>query len=376
MRVLIQQRSARSLAVSPGGDAVKAEETQRALQILGVQVDMSSELAPELDNVDVVNIFNLVRPQEGWHQMRNAKRHGLPVVLSTVYCDAWVVDSSARTGIVGRLAAMGNRDMVEAAKALGRGVARGELHRGVVPLLTRGYTRLQREIISQADVIAPDSVSELRRIEHDLELTIPDDRVVITPNGADSEYYSPTALGDVPVPSHLRVYEGAVICVGRIEARKNQLRLVRALADLPVPVVIVGKPAPNQRRYYDEVREAAGPGVHFVGYVSQEEKRWIYQLGAVHVLPSWFETTGLVTLEAALMGCAVVITPNGDTREYFDDYAHYCAPDSESSIREAVERALESGPSDPLQQRIRDRYTWRKSAEAMLSAYRLSRSPR
>ena len=30
------------------------------------------------------------------------------------------------------------------------------------------------------------------------------------------------------------------------------------------------------------------------------------------------------------MDCAVVVTPNGDTREYFGDYAQYCAPGDES----------------------------------------------
>jgi len=37
----------------------------------------------------------------------------------------------------------------------------------------------------------------------------------------------------------------------------------------------------------------------------------------VHMLPSWFETTGLSSIEAAVMHCNIVITDKGDTREYF-----------------------------------------------------------
>jgi glycosyltransferase involved in cell wall biosynthesis len=59
----------------------------------------------------------------------------------------------------------------------------------------------------------------------------------------------------------------------------------------------------------------------------------------VHVLASWFETTGLVSLEAAMMDCNVVVTKKGDTVEYFSDMAYYCEPDDINSIRNAIEKA-------------------------------------
>jgi glycosyltransferase involved in cell wall biosynthesis len=83
-----------------------------------------------------------------------------------------------------------------------------------------------------------------------------------------------------------------------------------------------------------------------------------------------FETTGLVSLEAALSGCAVVTTEMGYAREYLEDMAWYCDPYDLESIRTAVLNALDAPPQRDLRQRILDRYTWEHTASATAAAYR------
>ena len=94
-----------------------------------------------------------------------------------------------------------------------------------------------------------------------------------------------------------------------------------------------------------------------------------YRQAKVHVLPSWFETTGLSTLEAAAMGCNIVITRKGDTEEYFEDYAFYCEPDSPDSIFAAVEKASERAVDPALREKIFTQYTWVQTAEKTKAAY-------
>jgi glycosyltransferase involved in cell wall biosynthesis len=89
------------------------------------------------------------------------------------------------------------------------------------------------------------------------------------------------------------------------------------------------------------------------------------------VLASWFETTGLSSLEAAAMHCNIVITEKGDTREYFGDDGFYCEPESPESIRVAVELASKATFNDALAEKIRNSHTWRKAAEQTLEAYLL-----
>ncbi len=94
-----------------------------------------------------------------------------------------------------------------------------------------------------------------------------------------------------------------------------------------------------------------------------------YARARVHVLPSWFETCGLSSLEAAAMGCNIVITAKGYTRDYFGDDAFYCDPGNPGSILEAVMKAAAAKPSIQLAESIKINYTWERAAAMTLSAY-------
>jgi glycosyltransferase involved in cell wall biosynthesis len=161
-----------------------------------------------------------------------------------------------------------------------------------------------------------------------------------------------------------------VLCAARIEGIKNQLNLIHAVNGSGLRLILIGAAAVNQRRYYEKCREAAGPAVTFMDAVPHEALAGYYRRAQVHALPSWFETTGLSSLEAAAMGCSIVITDKGDTKEYFGDLAVYCDPGSPASIREALEKAVMDGPSTKLREKILAQYSWRHTAEATQQAYR------
>jgi glycosyltransferase involved in cell wall biosynthesis len=372
MRILLQGRSARSLAVNSGGDQVKLEQTARVLRARhGVDARVSAEANPDLTGIDAVHLFGLVRPQETWVQARNARCEGKPVFLSTVYCDVWEFEREVRTGPVGWIARHSNRDVIEALKAAGRGVKQREWGRGSLAMFLRGYSKMQREIVAMTSVFFPDSHSEWLRVAHDFDLSPDDPRATVVPNGFDTEAARACDLADDPPPG-LACFEGCVLCVARLEGRKNQLNLIEACRNTDLQLVLAGPPTANQSRYVQQVRELAKPlaNVHILGAVSPEDKSWLYRLAAVHVLPSWMETTGLSSLEAAVAGCAIVVSPNGDTRDYFGEDAEYCDPASPQSIRAAILRAGERGPCAALDQRIRKEFTWERSADLTFDAYR------
>ncbi len=374
MRVLLQTRSAVSVATTPGGDVVQAHATAQALRALGVDARVSAELRPDLTDVDLVHVFNLVRPQDAIVQARHAWRHRRRVAISTVYCDMWEFDRSARSGLGGVIARGAGRDTIELAKTAGRAIRSRELHRGSVGMLWPGFQALQRELLARCAVLLPNSQSEMRRIERDFEVEVQLERCVTVPNGIDPAFYDAERLLGQSPPEHLAGYEGCVLSVGRIEGRKNQLNLVKALKSTTHRLVLAGSPGGHQRAYIDAVRAEVTrcPNVEWLGSVSEEEKRWLYHLARVHVLPSWMETTGLASLEAAALGCALVVTPNGDTRDYFHGCAHFCAPDNLSSIRSAVDAAYGTGPDTALQRRVRTDYTWDAAARATKSGYEIA----
>jgi glycosyltransferase involved in cell wall biosynthesis len=371
VRVLLQGRSARSIATSPGGDQVLLEATAHALRTYhGVDAVPSSALEPDLGGFDAVHLFGIVRPQEVWVQARNARRQGKPVLLSTVYCDVTEFEATERAGPVGWLARHTSVDAFEALKAAGRAAHNREWGKGATALVTRGFTRLEREIVDMTALFLPNSWSEWRRLSHSLDLRIGDDRVVIVPNGVD---LAESDVGSAD-PDELRRLEhlrDSVLCVARIEGRKNQLRLIEALQGTDLTLVLAGRATPNQTRYVAKVRTAADSSarVHYLGGVSSDTKLALYSLARVHALPSWMETTGLSSIEAAVGGCSLVISPNGDTEEYFGDLAEYCDPGDVDSIREAVLRAYAMPPSMELARKIQAEYTWERAAAKTYAAY-------
>jgi glycosyltransferase involved in cell wall biosynthesis len=144
-----------------------------------------------------------------------------------------------------------------------------------------------------------------------------------------------------------------VLCVGRIEPRKNQLRLIEALRGTGVSLTLIGAAGRFNRAYERRCRRGADANVQFAGPQAPSELRRFYHAAHAHACVSWYETPGLASLEAALCGCALVLTPGGCTREYFGADAEYAQVDDPASICRAVEQALARGSSAGLADRVR-----------------------
>jgi glycosyltransferase involved in cell wall biosynthesis len=160
-----------------------------------------------------------------------------------------------------------------------------------------------------------------------------------------------------------------VLCVARIEGIKNQLNLIKALRNTEFRLLLIGSATPNQPGYYKSCREAATDNIIFIEHLPQQQLLQYYNSAKVHVLPSFFETTGLSSLEAAAMGCRIVVTEKGDTRSYFGNHAFYCDPADPGSIYEAVQLAAAAAPDPVLQAQVLDQYNWKRAAEKTLEAY-------
>jgi glycosyltransferase involved in cell wall biosynthesis len=253
---------------------------------------------------------------------------------------------------------------VEYLKIAARAVRNRELHRGTGTLLVHGYRALQERILEMSDILLPNSCSEMQRVSKDFPAA-GDKRFIVVPNAVDARLFSDEASILTP---DMEQYRDSVLCVARIEELKNQLNLVRAMRNLPMQLVLIGKPAPNHGDYSARIRAEAGLNTHILGEMEQSRLPQFYRAARVHVLASWMETTGLSSLEAGAMGCGLVITDKGDTREYFGDFAQYCDPDSVESIRVAVLRAYEAPPPG-LRSHILNNFTWEKCAEKTVEGY-------
>ena len=363
MKILFQSRT--TLFTVPGGDTTQMLMTKEYLEKLGVTVDISTELEPDASNYDIVHAFNLVRPQEVYLQLRNAKRYRKPTALSTVYCTNDEYDLKARTGIPGVFARLLGPQRFEYAKVAARMLVNGELNKGTLNYFRYGHRSLQKQICDMVDMYLPNSESEMHRVIADMKLTRYD--YVVVPNAMDANLYR---YDSCVVPDELQQFKDCILCVARIEGRKNQLNLVRAVKGLPWKLVLIGQPAPNHVDYYRKIQKEAGSNVVILGYLPLEKLPAYYKIAKVHVLASWMETTGLSSLEAGAMGCNLVITDKGDTRDYFGNDAFYCEPDSVESMRVAIIKAHQCAKNLALRERIVKDYRWERTAERTYDGYR------
>lgn len=363
MKILFQSR--KTLYTVPGGDTTQIMKTKEYLEKLGVKVDVSLELTPDLTGYDIVHVFNLMRPQELYLQVKNAKKQGKRVALSTIYGPYEEYEKKARGGILQILNNLLSITQIEYLKVIARAVLNLEFNKGTAIYLFNGHKRLQRKIIKMVDVFLPNSDSEMLRVANDFGLK--EYNYVSVANAVDVNKFN---YDKVEVAPELERYRDCVLCVSRIEGRKNQLNIIRACKDLPYKFVYIGKAGANFKKYFEQCKKEANDHTYFLGQIEHEKLPQFYKLAKVHILASWMETPGLSSLEAGIMRTNIVVTKKGDTEDYFKNFAYYCEPDNLVSIKNAVEQAFNTPFDEGLLNRITGNYKWEDTAKQTLCGYK------
>lgn len=362
MKVLFQTRT--NLYSSPGGDLIQIQKTKQFLEKLGVIVDISLEFEPDLSEYDIVHIFNLMDPQDIYLQCMNAKKQNKKVVLSTIYGLYTEYERKARGGMAQKIANILSPYQIGYLKNIIRHYHENRFHKGVLKMMFKGYYGLMKEITKNVDVFLPNSNSEMQRVAKEFSLKKYDFEVI--PNAIDKSVFNEN--NNFSENKFLK-YKDSIVCAARIEGRKSTLNLIRAVKGTNYKLVLVGNESKNQKKYVEQVHKEAGENVVFLGPISHEDLKDLYQVAKVHALVSWMETPGLSSLESAVMGCNIVVTKKGDTEEYFGDLAFYCEPDDINSIKKAIDEAFSSEFKADLKNRILDNFTWEHAAKNTLKAY-------
>lgn len=346
-----------------GGDTTQILRTKAAMEERGAFIELRSPGDLRFDGFDIVHLWHMDRLWETLPICRRLREQsGPPSVLSTIY---WPTDEFdvhgrgtlsrviARTIGTERLQAV--RNVVRAART-----ARGRDTLARVGPLLRFRAGVQY-VLDTVRAILPNSKAERERIAERFTLRCAS---VCVPNAVDTRVFHPGGANAAE--------RSGVVCVGRIEPRKNQLALVRAVRGLPVRLGIVGDCGARHRAYFDQIRREAGDNVSFTPAMGHEQLVALYRQSLVHVNVSWYETPGLASLEAGVCGCRLVVTPGGCTREYFGDHALYADPSSPASIRAAILAATSGGAPEPDPESWMTTFTWNEAAIATGRAYEIA----
>ena len=353
MTILFIVRS--TLFTNKGGDTVQITETTKHLALKGMHVDIRlCNEKIDYSSYDLLHFFNIIRPADIITHIQKSHK---PLVISTIYVEYAEFEKTARAGAMGMLFRFFSADFIEYLKVIARAAVKKEK---IVSssYLFWGHRKSVRFVIKNASLLLPNSYSEYNRLAKHYKT---EQKFFVVPNAINTTLF---LKNNVPAKN-----EKLVLCVGRIEGLKNQLNLIKALNDTDYKLLMIGAPATNQPDYFEQCKAAASHNISFIDNIPQEQLVQHYAQAKVHVLPSWFETTGLSSLEAGAMGCNVVITDKGDASEYFGDLAFYCDPASPASIFKAVDEAAKQPVNPSLREKILSQYTWEIAALKTEEAY-------
>lgn len=134
------------------------------------------------------------------------------------------------------------------------------------------------------------------------------------------------------LPGALDLDRGFFLTVARLNIRKNLQLVIDACDDprvraLGLPVLVVGESSGRAAAASPAVARLEREGrVHFTGFVSTAQLRWLYANAAAFVCTSLDEGFGLPPVEAATFGCPVVVTDAPVFRETMGTAAAYVDP--------------------------------------------------
>lgn len=327
---------------NPGGGEILLLKTKEYLEKQGVKVHLFNQWTDRFKESDILHVFGSVKEALGL--MEVAKSKGVKIVHSPIIWYNWQSSLKISYKLTDRVLCLLR-----------------QLAKTVCPAIPSD----RKKMMQLADVVSAGSQAEAEQIHR--YFLIPENQIRIVTYGVDSDFES----ADPRLFEQKYGVRDFVLMVGRIEPRKNQLQLIRAMKGQNCQVVMIGSPVSSHLDYYQRCRSEAASNMHFMGHLdaSSVELKSAFRACNVFALPTWFETPGLSALEAGLAGAKIVITREGATHEYFEDYADYVNPASVRDIRDTILKALRREKTSDLKGHIRQHYLWDHTATQQLKVY-------
>ncbi|WP_114988911.1 glycosyltransferase family 4 protein [Synechococcus sp. N19] len=374
MRILLVNHGA--AGAWGGGDGVQIRETAKRLQQRGHEVVGVNADQPDCRGFDLVHLFNC-RVEGSFHQqMASCKAAGVPVVVSPIWISLaralW--GSRGSTLVLSQAMQQGEASAGPLLEQLRKREMVVQLEHGPVNAEGNGdccwplnRERL-RQLLREADGLLPNSWLELQALRSDLQWD--GDCFEIAHYGVDPSLF--LDADPEPFRQHTGIPGAFVMQAGRIEPGKNQAMLCWALRHTDIPIVLIGG-SKHWPSYAELCRSISGSRLTVVEHMPQTLLASAYAAAAVHTLPSWMETCGLVSLEAALSGTPIVGSTFGHELEYLEADAWYADPGDAASIRNAVLAAMEAGRQHhrpiAMKRKVLERFNWERTVDATERLY-------
>jgi len=240
----------------------------------------------------------------------------------------------------------------------------------------------ERELVAACDRILAPTETEKGHLIHDY--AAPSQKVGVVPCGVDLDLFQPQEQLEARKKVGFEPTEHIILYVGRFDPIKGLDVLIQATAlfkdHKEIKLVVIGGDGRESfefNKVKSQIQEhGLGDQVILIGRIHQECLPLYYNAANVLVIPSRYESFGLVALEALACGLPVVSTKTGIMEELANQHQvghRVCKPDPVLLARE-IQRTMDAPVSFSVEQ-IRQsivRYSWSNVADAVLCEYEVT----
>jgi glycosyltransferase involved in cell wall biosynthesis len=322
------------IGLNRGGLQIQIEETAQGLTDLGVEVIRYDPWQNQIPNVDVCHVFSIDGSMV-YHASR-AVSLGVPVIISPV------------------LNAFDNRPIVTMLKRQLSALP------GCYSDLRRAGTMLHAA--STVVALNPDEREMLIKV-----FKVDSSKCCVIPNGINMAF----SQGDPTLFDRAHGISNFVLNVASIEPRKNQLTLVRALKNLPYPLVLIGKATPENDAYLAQCKTEAGANVRFLGALNHEDPMLAaaYAAAKLFVMPSLSEVMPLTLYEAAVAGCRILTSDQVPVSASLAPLIKQCPPNDVATLMRLIDEEMRAAQTDSIHQAVMAMPTWGEVCQQLADLY-------
>jgi len=246
----------------------------------------------------------------------------------------------------------------------------------------------EKQVLRRANRIVVATLAELTQLRFLYKATAK--KLVVIPPGVDVSHFYPIPADEAKMYVGLKADDRMVLFVGRIEPLKGVDTLIEAMSCLqwkeerPVHLAIIGgDPAASPEEMSAEMARlqklcddlAVGQTVVFLGKRDQDKLSYYYSAAELVVMPSHYESFGMVALEAMACGTPVIASEVGGLAYLVrDGETGFTIPDGEpDALCEKIswllnDRKLHETMSQRAVEYAQD-YAWEKIAKQIVGVY-------
>jgi len=211
-----------------GGDKVQIENTARELKMLGVDVEIKTDDHFDPAKYDLIHVFQLDWTPETYFYIKKTFKAKRPVVLSPIhhdisevkkFDDEYVFDFRRLSKLLFK-----NQFHRDTFKNVYRSVLDYKKLKPTLFSVFYGFEKMQKKALEMSDKVLVQTELEARDLEKTFGIKI---NYEIVRNGVSTHFIKKGDLGNNPLG-----ISDYIICVGRIEPRKNQLNVIEAVKNL------------------------------------------------------------------------------------------------------------------------------------------------